>query len=153
MVDIDYDQKWGEALTEAQETAKYLGYRKVTPGCILIGLLRTEDTLAELVLRNEWVTFENALKIVPKIDRVSGSRNSSYGDDIPYDNSAVNIVDLAKQSGVEMEHGYRGPEHLVCGLGMSEEPEVVKMLGLLGTNGSRLNDGVRNLLGFPRTVA
>ncbi len=53
MVDIDYDQKWGEALTEAQETAKYLGYRKVTPGCILIGLLRTEDTLAELVLRNE----------------------------------------------------------------------------------------------------
>lgn len=150
---VSYNQKWRESLNEAVETARFLGYKEVTPGCILIGLLRTNGTLAEEFLKSVGITKQKALGVVSQLEGICEVRNTQRDVEMPYNQPAVDIVELAKQSGEEMQHSYRGPEHLVCGIGRSKDPLVIKMLGLLGTQGQLLDEDIQNLLGYSKAAA
>ncbi|MBD3252402.1 hypothetical protein GF386_01590 [Candidatus Pacearchaeota archaeon] len=142
---VSYNQNWFRVLDEAAETARFLGYEEVTPGCILMGLLRTD--LSGILLRDEGITPCKVLGVFPEIEGAVRDR-IAHRYDMPYTHSAVNIVNLAKKSGEEMQHGYRGPEHLIIGIGRSEDSDVREIFDMLGISGQQLVDSSRNLLGF-----
>jgi ATP-dependent Clp protease ATP-binding subunit ClpA len=150
-MDIDYDQKWGEVLDEAVATARFLGYKEVTPGCILVGLLRIPDTVSANILRHEGFSLEKTLAVVSELGLIM-RRDTSVGE-MPYTNLAVAVIDAAKKSGEEMNHPYRGPEHLVLGIARIDDPVVKEIFYRVGTNARKLEDGIHSLLGFGEKAA
>lgn len=142
---MDYSQKWFEVLNEALETAKFFGYSSVTPGCILVGLTRVQGTVAETLLRRKGVDLEAVLSEIPGLEDSCGDRDS-HTVDMPYTGSAISVVQLAEKTGEEMQHLYRGPEHLLCGLARSEDRVVKRLLYRLGVRGERLYRKISSLL-------
>ncbi len=125
-----FTKKAEEALQYAAGAAFELGHGGVGSEHILIGLLRTEDSLAGTVLINNGVDEEKVIDIVNQL--IAPDTKVGVAEPESYTPRAARILENARREAKRFNSQLIGTEHIL--IGMIKEPESVatRLLNTIG---------------------
>lgn len=127
-----FTKKAEEVLQYAAETAFELGHGSVGSEHILIGLLRTNDSLAQTVLQENEVDIDKVIELVSQL--MSPDRNVGLMEPKSYTPRAARILDMAGREARRYKAQLIGTEHILIGLLKDSESVATRLLGTLGIN-------------------
>ena len=127
-----FTKKAEEALQNAAEAAFELGHGSVGSEHLLIGILKTDDCLAQSVLNNNDIDVDNVINIVNQL--INPDRSVGLREPNSYTPRASRILDNARREAKRFKADLIGTEHIL--IGMIKEPDSVatRLLGTLGAN-------------------
>ena len=128
-----FTKKAETALQYAAEAAFELRHGSVGSEHLLIGLLRTEDSIAYSVLINNGVNEERVIEIVNQL--ITPDKNVALQEPDSYTPRAARIIDNARREAKRFGSGLIGTEHIL--IGMLKEPDCVATR-LLSTIGAKI---------------
>ena len=128
-----FTKKAETALQYAAEAAFELRHGSVGSEHLLIGLLRTEDSIAYSVLINNGVDEERVIEIVNQL--ITPDKNVALQEPDSYTPRAARIIDNARREAKRFGSGLIGTEHIL--IGMLKEPDCVATR-LLSTIGAKI---------------
>lgn len=131
-----FTKKAEEALQYAAEAAFELGHGSVGSEHILIGLLRTDECLAQTVLNNNGVDVDKVIDIVGQL--ITNDRNVGVKEPDSYTPRAAKVLDNARREARRFKAQLIGTEHIL--IGMLKEPESVatRLLSTIGISVQRV---------------
>ena len=116
-----FTKKAEEALSAAAEAAFELGHGSVGSEHILLGLLRTDDSLAQSVLINNGVEEERVIEIINQL--IAPDHSVGLAEPDRYTPRAAKILDNARREAKRFNAQLIGTEHIL--IGMIKETESV----------------------------
>ena len=133
MMQSGFTKKAEMALQYAAEAAFELRHGNVGSEHLLIGLLRTKDSIACSVLSNNGVDEERVIEIVNQL--ITPDKNIALKEPDSYTPRAARIIDNARREAKRFGAGLIGTEHIL--IGMLKEPDCVATR-LLSTIGAKI---------------
>jgi ATP-dependent Clp protease ATP-binding subunit ClpB len=145
----NYTIKAQEAVQKALENATLNGQQAIEPGHLLLGVLSSEDAIAELLLKKLNV---NVPRVKEAVDRIVQSYPKVSGGN-PYLSADANQA-LAKATGYlkEFKDEFVTLEHLLLGL-MAGKDQVAVLLKDAGANEKDLKKAIRDNRGDQRVTS
>jgi 4-oxalocrotonate tautomerase family enzyme len=131
-------------LTYAQEEAQRLRHNYIDSEHLLLGLLRTKNSVGCRVLT---VLSAQPDKIRAAIEVLLDRTDSRTVGQIGLMPQAKRVIELAVGEARSLEHGYVGTEHLLLGLVLEGEGIAASVLESLGVSVERARAEVVRLLG------
>ncbi len=131
-----YTKKAEEVLRLATETAFELGHGNVGSEHILIGMLRTEDCLANTVLTENDVDIDKVIEIVNQL--MSPGFSVNVKEPSGYTPRAVRILENASREAKRYKAKLIGTEHILIGMLKETESVATRLLATLGINIQKL---------------
>ncbi|MDD6339668.1 MAG: ATP-dependent Clp protease ATP-binding subunit [Butyrivibrio sp.] len=131
-----YTKKAEEVLRLATETAFELGHGNVGSEHILIGMLRTEDCLANTVLTENDVDIDKVIEIVNQL--MSPGFSVNVKEPNGYTPRAVRILENASREAKRYKAKLIGTEHILIGMLKETESVATRLLATLGVNIQKL---------------
>lgn len=131
-----YTKKAEEVLRLATETAFELGHGNVGSEHILIGMLRTEDCLANTVLTENDVDIDKVIEIVNQL--MSPGFSVNVKEPSGYTPRAVRILENASREAKRYKAKLIGTEHILIGMLKETESVATRLLATLGVNIQKL---------------
>ncbi len=127
-----FTKKAEEALQNAAEAAFELGHGSVGSEHLLIGILKTDDCLAQSVLNSNDIDVDNVINVVNQL--INPDRSVGLREPNSYTPRASRILDNARREAKRFKADLIGTEHIL--IGMIKEPDSVatRLLGTLGAN-------------------
>jgi len=132
----------------AKEDAYKRNFEYVGTECILIGLLREPNGVANHVLESLDVSIGRIHLEIEKIVQ-TGPDYEVDRDKIPFSPRAKKLFEYSKDEAKTLKHKYIGTEHLLLGLLREEESIAAQILLNLGVNVKATRKAVMELLGHP----
>lgn len=144
MMNIRFTKKAQQAIDESRKVASELGQDYIGSEHLLVGLLRTNNSVAYKALEEQGVSESDVMN---KIGELIGI--SSDVIDIPSDFTprTKRIFERSLQEAVNMGTTYIGTEHLLLALIKENDCVATKILALLNVNGNRLYEDILAMLG------
>lgn len=140
-----FTKKAEESLQYAADAAFELGHSGVGTEHILIGLLRTDDSLASAVLVNNGIDEERAVSAISQLinpDTTVGVRE--YGSYTP---RAVRVLDNSRKEARRFGAQLVGTEHILIGMIKESECVATRLMNTLGVNLQKVYVDLMNVLG------
>ena len=131
-----YTKKAEEVLRLATETAFELGHGNVGSEHILIGMLRTEDCLANTVLTENDVDIDKVIEIVNQL--MSPGFSVNVKEPSGYTPRAVRLLENASREAKRYKAKLIGTEHILIGMLKETESVANRLLATLGVNIQKL---------------
>ncbi len=141
---IKFTQKAQQAIEEARKAAVELNQGYVGSEHLLIGLLRSENSVASKVLEQQNV---NEADIVEKIDEIIGANSSVVEMPVDFTPRTKRILEKSLQEAINMGTTYIGTEHILLALIKEDDCVATRILALLNVNGNRLYEDILDMLG------
>jgi ATP-dependent Clp protease ATP-binding subunit ClpC len=126
-----FTEKAIAAVMFAQEEARRLGHNFVGTEQLLLGLIRTKDTIAATILADLGVTFEAARA---EVEKTVGRGSGFIPSEIPFTPKTKRVFEQAFQEARQFDQRYIAPEHLLLSLVQESESVAAKILAALGVN-------------------
>ena len=95
----------------AQDEARTLKHQYIGTEHIPLGLMREEEGLAALVLRNLDITVDEARA---NVSRIAGMGEESPEGKIPFTPRAKKVLELSLREALSLGHNYIGTEHILA---------------------------------------
>ena len=137
----EFTKKANNALNFAIESASLMGHTYIGSEHLLLGLLREENSAAEIALRDSGINAEDVAKIIEQTIGTGVQTRLSPNDFTP---RFKRIMQLAVISAAEMSSGYIGTEHLLINLLADSESYAYKIITTLGGDANRIINSIRN---------
>jgi prophage maintenance system killer protein len=108
-----FSRRARQAVVLAQEEARELGHDYIGTEHVLLGLVREDDGIAAIVLRDLGIT---ATAIRDAVEEIVGRGKGSPSGHIPFTPRAKKVLELALREALQLGHNYIGTEHVLLGL-------------------------------------
>ncbi len=131
-----FTKKAEEALVSASEVAAELKHSYVGTEHILIGLIRTQESLASAVLLKHGVTDEKVIELVNQLIAPEGAVNVK--DPHSYTPRAVRILENAEKEAVRFKAQLTGTEHILISIIKETDCVATRLLNTIGVNIKKL---------------
>lgn len=131
-----FTKKAEEALVSASEVAAELKHSYVGTEHILIGLIRTQESLASAVLLKHGVTDEKVIELVNQLIAPEGAVNVK--DPHSYTPRAVRILENAEKEAVRFKAQLTGTEHILISIIKETDCVAARLLNTIGVNIKKL---------------
>jgi ATP-dependent Clp protease ATP-binding subunit ClpC len=128
-----FTEKAIAAVMFAQEEARRLGHNFVGTEQILLGLIRTKDTIAATVLADSGITFDAARA---EVEKTVGRGSGFIPSEIPFTPKTKRVFEQAFQEARQFDQRYIAPEHLLLSLLKEDDSVAAKIMANLGVNPS-----------------
>jgi ATP-dependent Clp protease ATP-binding subunit ClpC len=120
-----FTEKAIAAIMVAQEEARRLGHNFVGTEQLLLGLLRSEGSIAAVVLSDLGVKFEAARV---EVEKIVGRGSGFVAAEIPFTPKAKRVFEQAFREARQLDQRYVGPEHLLLSLIQETDSVAAKVL-------------------------
>ncbi len=127
----------------AQEEARLLRHDYIGTEHILLGLLREQDGVAALALRELSIDLEAVREQVR--ERVGTGRNEPQGH-IPFTPRAKKVLEFSLREALHLSHNYIGTEHILLGLMREGGGVAAQVLEAQGAEPTAVRSQVMRLL-------
>jgi len=127
-----FTQKAVMAQKAAQKAAKELGHGYVGTEHILLGLVRTKDSLAGSVLENHEITEERVLDLMEQL--IAPTSKVSFAEPEGYSPKTEKILEAAIKEAFRFHSKLAGTEHILIALIKEMDCVASKMLISIGAN-------------------
>lgn len=141
---IKFTQKAQQAIEEARKAAVELNQGYVGSEHLLIGLLRSENSVACKALEQQNV---NEADVVEKIGEIIGTESSVVEMPVDFTPRTKRILEKSLQEALNMGTTYIGTEHILLALIKEDDCVATRILALLNVNGNRLYEDILEMLG------
>ena len=125
-----FTKKAETALQNATEAAFELGHGSVGSEHILIGLLRTEECIANAVLVNNGVEESKVVELIKEL--IVPEKNVGLKEPDSYTPRAARILENARKEAKRFKSGLIGTEHIFIGLLKEQDCVATRLLGTIG---------------------
>lgn len=143
-----FTERARRVLVESQSFARELGSDFIDTEHMLVGVMRTGDTLAAELVHASGVTEQLVLE---SIIRIRGRHDPTPTADPPFTEQAKKSMEYALREALQQGKSYIGPEHLLLGLMRAEQSRANDILNDNGLSLNRARELVTNP--SPRTKA
>lgn len=126
-----YTEKAKKVVMIAQEEAINLNHDYIGSEHILIGLLKEEEGVASLVLKQLGLNID---KVTEEVERLVGKGEYQQIGEIAFTPRAKKILELASQEASQLKNNYIDTEHILLGLIKEGSGVAVRILSDLGVN-------------------
>jgi ATP-dependent Clp protease ATP-binding subunit ClpC len=126
-----YTEKAKKVVMIAQEEAINLNHDYIGSEHILIGLLKEEEGVASLVLKQLGLNVD---KVTEEVERLVGKGEYQQIGEIAFTPRAKKILELASQEASQLKNNYIDTEHILLGLIKEGSGVAVRILSDLGVN-------------------
>ena len=137
----EFTKKANNALNFAIESASLMGHTYIGSEHLLLGLLREENSAAEIALRDSGINAEDVARIIEQTIGTGIQTRLSPNDFTP---RFKRIMQLAVISAAKMSSGYIGTEHLLINLLADSESYAYKIITTLGGDANKIINSIRN---------
>lgn len=137
----EFTKKANNALNFAIESASLMGHTYIGSEHLLLGLLREENSAAEIALRDSGINAEDVARIIEQTIGTGIQTRLSPNDFTP---RFKRIMQLAVISAAKMSSGYIGTEHLLINLLADSESYAYKIITTLGGDTNKIINSIRN---------
>ena len=141
---INFTRKAQEAIELSKQSAVELGHDYVGSEHLLLGLIRTGDSVAAKALEMQNITADD---IVTKISEFIGVAAGTINLPSDFTPRTKRILEKSLQEALNMATNYIGTEHILLALIKEEDCVAVKILESLEVNGGKLYDDIMRMLG------
>ena len=141
-----FTKKSEEALQNAAEAAFEYGHGSVGSEHILIGLLRTDDCLAQSVLMNNGVDYDRVTEAVNQLI-TPGDFGVGVREPVSYTLRASRILDGARREARRFNSQLVGTEHILIALIKDQESVAVRLLVTLDVKIQQLYVDIMTAMG------
>lgn len=125
-----FTKKAETALQNAAEAAFELGHGSVGSEHILIGLLRTEECIANAVLVNNGVEESKVVELIKEL--IVPEKNVGLKEPDSYTPRAARILENARKEAKRFKSGLIGTEHIFIGMLKEQDCVATRLLGTIG---------------------
>lgn len=125
-----FTKKAETALQNAAEAAFELGHGCVGSEHILIGLLRTEECIANAVLVNNGVEESKVVELIKEL--IVPEKNVGLKEPDSYTPRAARILENARKEAKRFKSGLIGTEHIFIGMLKEQDCVATRLLGTIG---------------------
>lgn len=125
-----FTKKAETALQNATEAAFELGHGSVGSEHILIGLLRTEECIANAVLVNNGVEESKVVELIKEL--IVPEKNVGLKEPDSYTPRAARILENARKEAKRFKPGLIGTEHIFIGMLKEQDCVATRLLGTIG---------------------
>ncbi len=125
-----FTKKAETALQNATEAAFELGHGSVGSEHILIGLLRTEECIANAVLVNNGVEESKVVELIKEL--IVPEKNVGLKEPDSYTPRAARILENARKEAKRFKSGLIGTEHIFIGMLKEQDCVATRLLGTIG---------------------
>ncbi len=125
-----FTKKAETALQNATEVAFELGHGSVGSEHILIGLLRTEECIANAVLVNNGVEESKVVELIKEL--IVPEKNVGLKEPDSYTPRAARILENARKEAKRFKSGLIGTEHIFIGMLKEQDCVATRLLGTIG---------------------
>ena len=125
-----FTKKAETALQNATEAAFELGHGSVGSEHILIGLLRTEECIANAVLVNNGVEESKVVELIKEL--IVPEKNVGLKEPDSYTPRAARILENARKEAKRIKSGLIGTEHIFIGMLKEQDCVATRLLGTIG---------------------
>ncbi len=141
-----FSQRARQAVALAQEEARDLGHDYIGTEHVLLGLVREDDGIAAIVLRDLGIT---ATQVRTQVEEIVGRGKGSPAGHIPFTPRAKKVLELALREAMQLGHNYIGTEHVLLGVVREEKGVAAQILVKHGANLATVRQAVLAELGEP----
>jgi len=141
---IKFTIKAQQAIEEARKSAAELGQGYVGSEHLLIGLLRSDNSVAFKALEQQGV---NENDVIEKIGEIIGTESNVLDMPADFTPRTKRILEKSLQEALNLGTTYIGTEHLLLALIKEDDCVATRILALLNVNGNRLYEDILNMLG------
>lgn len=125
-----FTKKAETALQNATEAAFELGHGSVGSEHILIGLLRTEECIANAVLVNNGVEESKVVELIKEL--IVPEKNVGLKEPDSYTPRTARILENARKEAKRFKSGLIGTEHIFIGMLKEQDCVATRLLGTIG---------------------
>ena len=125
-----FTKKAETALQNATEAAFELGHGSVGSEHILIGLLRTEECIANAVLVNNGIEESKVVELIKEL--IVPEKNVGLKEPDSYTPRAARILENARKEAKRFKSGLIGTEHIFIGMLKEQDCVATRLLGTIG---------------------
>lgn len=125
-----FTKKAETALQNATEAAFELGHGSIGSEHILIGLLRTEECIANAVLVNNGVEESKVVELIKEL--IVPEKNVGLKEPDSYTPRAARILENARKEAKRFKSGLIGTEHIFIGMLKEQDCVATRLLGTIG---------------------
>lgn len=125
-----FTKKAETVLQNATEAAFELGHGSVGSEHILIGLLRTEECIANAVLVNNGVEESKVVELIKEL--IVPEKNVGLKEPDSYTPRAARILENARKEAKRFKSGLIGTEHIFIGMLKEQDCVATRLLGTIG---------------------
>lgn len=125
-----FTKKAETTLQNATEAAFELGHGSVGSEHILIGLLRTEECIANAVLVNNGVEESKVVELIKEL--IVPEKNVGLKEPDSYTPRAARILENARKEAKRFKSGLIGTEHIFIGMLKEQDCVATRLLGTIG---------------------
>jgi ATP-dependent Clp protease ATP-binding subunit ClpA len=148
----NFTERVRKVLTIARDEAVRLHHDTVSPGHMLLGLLRDGGGVASTILERCDVKPDDLVRALDE-KLQPGTRQNATGPDLGYTSRAKHVLELAMNEARELNHAYVGTEHLLMGLLREEKNQAAEVLTNAGLTLERARAAMLEILGTEVPVA
>ncbi len=141
---IKFTKKAQQAIEEARKSAVELGQGYVGSEHLLIGLLRSDNSVAFKALEQQNVSEND---VIEKIGELIGVDSNLAEMPVDFTPRTKRILEKSLQEAINMGTTYIGTEHLLLALIKEDDCIATRILSILNVNGNRLYDDILAMLG------
>jgi ATP-dependent Clp protease ATP-binding subunit ClpC len=146
MSSYNFTDRVRRCLSAAREEAVGLHHEYFGPEHILLGLLRTDNGMANTVLSSLAINPDQVRTKVLSLMK-PGSMHGAEGLDLPYTSRAKKVLEESVIEGRALEHTYVGTEHLLLGILREGKSIGAQTLIQAGADLDRVRSTTLELLG------
>lgn len=110
----NFTERVRKVLAAARDEADRLRHEAVGTEHLLLGILRDDEGVATVVLRN--LSIDRAALRLTIEQTIGAGERTSTAPDLPYTSRAKKVLELAMNEARDLNHSYVGTEHLLLGL-------------------------------------
>jgi ATP-dependent Clp protease ATP-binding subunit ClpA len=130
----------------AQDEARVLHHDYIGTEHLLLGLLREEEGLAAITLRQLGMTLEDVRE---RVVRIVGHGEMQTSGQIPFTPRAKKALENAGREAVSLGHRYIGTEHILLGLVHEDEGVAIRILAELDADPESVRVAVMQVMPGP----
>ena len=137
-----------DALRYAEEEHSTLHLPNVGAACILLGVLREEQSIAARVLRDSLglTASRDQLRQSVRAHATSPMKAQSTDAGLTYDQVEAHIVHVAAMIAEQLGHHYIGTEHILLGLVQAERNSATELLAGVGLSTEKVQQSLLAVL-------
>ncbi len=141
-----FSRRARQAVVLAQEEARDLGHDYIGTEHVLLGLVREDDGIAAIVLRDLGIT---ATQVRAQVEEIVGRGKGSPSGHIPFTPRAKKVLELSLREAMQFGHNYIGTEHVLLGVIREGKGVAAQILVKQGANLPAVRQAILAELGEP----
>jgi ATP-dependent Clp protease ATP-binding subunit ClpA len=145
-----FTDKARNVVVVAQEEARLLNHNYIGTEHILLGLIRSGDSVAARTLRRLGVSLE---EVRTDVLEIVGAGGKAPGGHIPFTPRSKKVLELSLREALQLHHNYIGTEHILLGLLREGEGLAAQILVRRNLDLERVRMTVIEELSRPDSVA